>query len=98
MKRAETDAQLSLKSDEFVWSEGGLTEAHQYLQPVVTDLLRQSGAKTVLDLGCGNGALTNELAELGFAMTALDVSETGIAIARQQYPAINFHWADLDTP
>lgn len=98
MKRAETDAQLSLQSDEFVWNEGGLTHAHRYLQPVITKWLRQSDAKAVLDLGCGNGALTNELARQGFTMTGLDASESGISIARKNYPGVEFARAEMDTP
>lgn len=96
MKRAETDDRLSFASTEFVWNEGGMSAAHQYLQPVIADWLRDCGAKTVLDLGCGNGALTNELSRSGFRMTGMDVSHTGIRIAQEQYPKIQFLQADLD--
>src|SRR3954468_20507428 len=61
LKRAETVDRLSFASTEFVWNEGGMSAAHQYLRPMITDWLRDCGTKTVLNLGCGNGALTNGL-------------------------------------
>jgi 2-polyprenyl-3-methyl-5-hydroxy-6-metoxy-1,4-benzoquinol methylase len=98
MKRARTDAELSLQADEFLWSESGLSEAHGYLLPTVLHWLTQAGARAVLDLGCGNGALTNELAKSGFSMTGVDVSESGLSIASQNYPDIRFLASDMNTP
>jgi len=36
----------------------------------------------VCDLGCGNGFMAGRLAELGYDVTGIDASESGIAIAR----------------
>jgi len=41
--------------------------------------LRKAGGRQVLDLGCGTGRHTVALARLGFAVTATDVSPSGLA-------------------
>ena len=48
----------------------------------------------ILDLGCGNGALTNELAERGHDVTGLDSSRSQLALARKTYPGLRFIEAD----
>ena len=45
----------------------------------VLDLLKERGTKKVLDLGCGVGRHSILLAKSGFAVHALDGSDTGIA-------------------
>ena len=98
MPRAETDSQLSIQADEFVWSEEGLTEAHTYLLPTIREWLRRSGARKVLDIGCGNGAVTAALAADGYDVVGVDMSETGIAIAQRTYPNVDFRRAELSEP
>ncbi|NLK25061.1 MAG: class I SAM-dependent methyltransferase [Euryarchaeota archaeon] len=44
----------------------------------VLGVMRDSGAKDVLELGCGQGRDTLYLCRNGFTVTALDYSETGI--------------------
>jgi 2-polyprenyl-6-hydroxyphenyl methylase/3-demethylubiquinone-9 3-methyltransferase len=97
MRRAETDSQLSFEAGEFVWSEHGLSEAHRYILPSLLRNLREAGAAKVLDLGCGNGALTHALAEEGFDLTGTDSSETGLAIARQNHPDVDFLQGDVNS-
>lgn len=40
--------------------------------------------KSVLDMGCGTGSMTLELAERGYDMTALDISEEMLAVAENR--------------
>jgi SAM-dependent methyltransferase len=51
----------------------------------VHDLIQQHapGAQTILDLGCGTGRHDILLAEKGYTMTGVDMSEEMIAVARQ---------------
>ena len=48
----------------------------------------------ILDLGCATGWMTNLLSDIGSAQ-GLDLSEAAIAIARSQYPTIQFTVGDL---
>ena len=46
---------------------------------------RLGGVECVLDLGCGNGYLASRLGALGLRVTGVDASESGLAIANQNY-------------
>jgi 2-polyprenyl-3-methyl-5-hydroxy-6-metoxy-1,4-benzoquinol methylase len=72
--------------------------AHEYVAPVVLEWLRLSGAGRVLDLGCGNGALTVRLAREGIQVTGIDASSSGISLARQSLPEATFIQAPLEEP
>ena len=51
---------------------------------------------TVLDLGCGAGEpVARNLADAGFDVVGVDVSERQILIARQKVPSATFHHADM---
>lgn len=66
---------------------------HKYGEGVMTLLELPQGA-SVIDLGCGNGALSAALAEKGFRVTGIDASAEQLEIARRNYPEINFICAD----
>ena len=66
---------------------------HQYGSGVM-ELIDFAQAKTAIDLGCGNGALTAVLKEKGLSVTGLDASPEQLLIARQMYPEISFVQAD----
>lgn len=92
---ARTDREMSIRSKEFVWDVTDDPEAHQYLVPPVEKILKTAAAKTVLDLGCGNGALAGHLASIGYLVTGCDYSESGIERARVQHPGIPFFQHDV---
>ncbi|MEJ6012145.1 class I SAM-dependent methyltransferase [Novosphingobium aquae] len=69
-----------------------------YLSEKVRDILRESGGKSVLDAGCGNGALAGYLASLGYQVTGLDASTSGIEIARMTFPDVRFEVGTFDSP
>lgn len=95
---ANTDSALSLQSEEFLWNSPASTPAHDYLFPTIRDWLKHAGARSVLDLGCGNGALTSAFVHEGFEMTGMDVSKSGIAVATRSFPGIPFEHAEMETP
>jgi ubiquinone biosynthesis O-methyltransferase len=77
--------------------ERGLEYAHSapahtagYLEgPLLVELGPLPGT-TLLDIGCGNGALTASLAQRGAAVTGMDLSESGIALARLAHSDVRF--------
>ncbi len=60
----------------------------------VLELLRPQKGERILDLGCGTGQLTHQIAESGAEVTGLDSSPEMIGQARQNYPALGFVLAD----
>jgi 2-polyprenyl-3-methyl-5-hydroxy-6-metoxy-1,4-benzoquinol methylase len=76
---------------EYGWQDNQSTYAHRYFMPKVLDLLPHgSGNVRVLDVGCGNGYLSGCLRERGFDVVGIDLSEKGVAIARENYPRCRF--------
>lgn len=71
-------------SHSFVWQFG----------KGMLDLLDPKPGERILDLGCGPGQLTYEIAQKGAAVVGLDASPEMIGQARQNYPALRFVLAD----
>lgn len=53
-------------------------------------MLDKDTVHSVLDLGCGSGALTEKLAQEGFAVIGIDGSDAQLQLARQSCPDILF--------
>jgi trans-aconitate methyltransferase len=60
---------------------------------VLQDLAPQAGER-VLDLGCGSGELTAQIAALGAEVLGVDQDAGMIQRARQRYPELRFEQAD----
>jgi 2-polyprenyl-3-methyl-5-hydroxy-6-metoxy-1,4-benzoquinol methylase len=73
------------------WSSAEGPESCGYIAPAVLDLLRQLGARRVLDIGSGNGKLCSELKRAGFDVVGMEYDQQGVRISRQQNPDIHFH-------
>lgn len=56
-----------------------------------------ANVNSVCDLGCGNGYMAGRLAELGYNVTGVDASESGIAIARANFLQSTFVHATIDS-
>lgn len=61
------------------------------------DWLQPVPGERILDLGCGTGDLTAELAKTGAVVDGIDVSSEMIAAARQKFPSLSFQVADAHT-
>jgi SAM-dependent methyltransferase len=68
----------------FVW---------QYGQAVLKLLAPQAG-ESILDIGCGTGQLTADIAKTGAEVVGVDYSPDMIATARKNYPELRFEVAE----
>lgn len=68
----------------FVWKHGR----------GVVELLAPQAGERILDLGCGTGHLTNQIASAGAEVIGLDKSQSMIEEARRLYPTLRFEIAD----
>lgn len=60
----------------------------------LVELLAPKPGERILDLGCGTGALTSEIAARGTEVLGVDRSEEMIAQARKKFPALQFEVLD----
>jgi len=79
------------------WDAAAYDTRHSYVfrfgASLIADLKPQPGEQ-ILDLGCGTGHLTHEIAESGAAVLGIDQSAEMIEHARRNYPEIPFEVAD----
>jgi trans-aconitate 2-methyltransferase len=71
----------------FVWKKSA--DLIEFLNP-------QPGER-ILDLGCGTGHLTAQLAERGVEVVGLDASPSMVASARQNFPRLKFMLGDAQS-
>jgi SAM-dependent methyltransferase len=70
-----------------VWDTAAYAETGRFVARLATgvvDLLAPRAGERILDVGCGDGALTEELAATGALLTGVDASETMVAAARER--------------
>lgn len=84
MSTPKWDAGLYDAKHAFVWEKA----------KGVVDLLAAKSGERILDLGCGTGTLTAEIAANGAQMVGVDRSAEMIAEARKKFPAIRFEVCD----
>ncbi|WP_372733644.1 class I SAM-dependent methyltransferase [Nocardioides sp.] len=72
--------------------------SHEYLVPAALRWVEHFAPKRLLDLGCGDGRLSAELAQGDSAVTGLDFSTVGIARARERHPEVAFIAQSLAVP
>jgi 2-polyprenyl-3-methyl-5-hydroxy-6-metoxy-1,4-benzoquinol methylase len=84
---------------EFEWSTAGPAngESGRGLAEKLIGLIRGlEGIDTICDLGCGNGYLANQLSELGYNVTGVDASTSGIELARETQGKTRFVQSTID--
>jgi 2-polyprenyl-3-methyl-5-hydroxy-6-metoxy-1,4-benzoquinol methylase len=70
--------------------------AHSCLLNTIKKLLNSGEHKSILDIGCGNGAVANFLISKGFDVYGTDASSSGIQIANKKNPG-RFFIQNLDS-
>jgi len=86
--------------DEPDWDATAYEDDHSFVYEYgadVLDLLDPREGERVLDLGCGTGALTSEIADAGAAVVGIDSSEEMIERTRASRPSIELRNADART-
>ena len=84
---APWDAKLYDDKHAFVWKHGAS----------LVELLAPRPGESILDLGCGTGHLTAQIAAAGASVVGLDSSAEMIAEARRGYPGLCFQREDART-
>ena len=79
----------------YAYSDAGPSHSSQYVWPVLGSYLRDvpTGAR-VLDLGSGSGGLLASFEGRGWDRVGVDISSSGVEIARKAHPGITFIEAD----
>jgi trans-aconitate methyltransferase len=79
------------------WDSALYEDRHSFVWKTGADLIALLDPKPgerILDLGCGTGQLTAQIAERGTEVIGIDSSVSMIAQARQNFPKLNFVLAD----
>jgi trans-aconitate methyltransferase len=79
------------------WNSEKYDAQHSFVWRYGADVLRlldPASGECILDLGCGTGHLTAQIAEKGARVVGVDSSAEMIATARANYPDLEFQAAD----
>lgn len=82
------------------WNAALYDNRHSFVNELargVVELLAPQKGERILDLGCGTGPLTQQIAAAGAEVLGIDASPAMIAQARQNFPGIHFEVADALT-
>jgi trans-aconitate methyltransferase len=82
--RTSWDTELYEAQHAFVWRFG----------EALIEILAPKPGERILDVGCGTGQLTREIAERGAEVLGVDASPEMIGQARQNYPGLRFTLQD----
>ena len=77
--------------ERYGWNSPQAAYSCSYVTPEILSILKQLGARRVLDLGAGNGMLCSEIARAGFEVTGVEYDREGVDIARSSHPDIPFY-------
>lgn len=80
---------------EYSYNNSQAGHHHRYLLPPLLKLITEECSSEasklrILDLGCGNGSLSHELAEQGHEVIGVEESVSGIELARKNYHNCTF--------
>jgi 2-polyprenyl-3-methyl-5-hydroxy-6-metoxy-1,4-benzoquinol methylase len=83
---------------DYGFGHAGASHMHRHFLPPLFDLcgeLLRPGTR-VLDVGCGNGFTAGQFLERGCEVVGVDLSESGVELARRKYPDARFEVIGAD--
>ncbi|HYW21501.1 MAG TPA: methyltransferase domain-containing protein [Nodularia sp. (in: cyanobacteria)] len=82
---------------EYSYQDGETSHHHAYIIPALMEMISESAPMLenqpkprILDIGCGNGSLSNLIAKYGYEVVGVEESESGVQLARQDFPNCQF--------
>lgn len=87
---------MAISLQDYEYSGDELSHSHAYLFPILLKILADRPVGPIFELGCGNGTTAAMLAERGYAMTGVDPSSTGMAIAQRTCPTCHLECGSSD--
>ena len=89
---------LNSQKYEYSYKNSNLGHHHAYLIKPLMEMINEavrtpSGNKQrprILDIGCGNGSLSNFIAQQGYEVVGIEESESGIKLASENFPDCKF--------
>jgi 2-polyprenyl-3-methyl-5-hydroxy-6-metoxy-1,4-benzoquinol methylase len=91
---------VSVDQYEYAYTNSNEGHHHAYLLPPLLALLKQQTSPgipkpRVLDLGCGNGSLSKQIALQGYEVIGVEDSASGVEVARKTIPECQFIYASI---
>lgn len=85
---------------EYSYADSNSGHHHNYLISPLLEMLSYRTPSSqqkprVLDLGCGNGSLSNLIAKQGYEVVGVEDSESGVKFARLSFPECHFIQASI---
>jgi len=92
----QTHAESRDHSAEYHYGSAEAAHTEAYLWRHIIRLCAELGARRVVDIGCGNGALCRELASRGYEVVGCEPSADGVRVAQSAAPELMFHQLGVD--
>lgn len=75
---------------DYGWIDGGAPSCG-YIAPKIIEIIKNSEARRIVDVGCGNGALVGQLTELGYIAVGIENDPIGRSLADKAYTGCHFY-------
>jgi 2-polyprenyl-3-methyl-5-hydroxy-6-metoxy-1,4-benzoquinol methylase len=82
--------------DNYGWTTSAATQSAGYITPAILDILKELGARRVVDIGSGNGSLCGAMADSGLSPYGIEYDAGGVSISRDAYPTLRFYQCGIE--
>jgi 2-polyprenyl-3-methyl-5-hydroxy-6-metoxy-1,4-benzoquinol methylase len=95
-RHPQTDAASQAHLAEYQYASAEAPHTEAYLWRYIITLCAELRARRIVDIGCGNGALCQELASRGYEVVGCEPSADGVRFAQSSAPELVFHQIGVD--